>query len=170
MAHCEQDLKWWTHCEWVQNSKLPINQTSKTLFLKFQHMPLKKYQKQEVFCQVCLVSAVCTWLLYVHDFIAVGLELPRIEIRSQNTKFWRHQQDKPSTYLATIEAVYYFLREYHHICMAETYKGQYDNLLFYFVFHYQQIREQYDNGKYLKAYDRKKTGKQSSKKDKFNVE
>ena len=81
-------------------------------------------------------------------------DLPRIEIQSYTTKFWRHQQEKPSTYLATIEAIYYFVREYHALFEPEQYEGQYDNLLFYFCFHYQQIREQYDNGKYLKAYDR----------------
>ncbi|ESN92805.1 hypothetical protein HELRODRAFT_108178 [Helobdella robusta] len=38
--------------------------------------------------------------------------IPRIELDAYETKFWRYQLDKPSTYLSTIEAIYYCVKEY----------------------------------------------------------
>ncbi|KAG0344251.1 DTW domain-containing protein 1 [Podila minutissima] len=38
--------------------------------------------------------------------------MKRVTIAPHETLFWRHQR-KASDYLATIEAIYYFLREYH---------------------------------------------------------
>ncbi|KAK3723326.1 hypothetical protein QZH41_014400, partial [Actinostola sp. cb2023] len=39
-------------------------------------------------------------------------DLQRIQIEEATTYFWRPQQNKPNTCLATIEAVYYFFKEY----------------------------------------------------------
>ncbi|KAI0241743.1 DTW domain-containing protein 1 [Lamellibrachia satsuma] len=78
--------------------------------------------------------------------------LQRIELKSRETKFWRHQKDKPRTYLATIEAIYYFICDYHEYVMPTVYQGEYDNLLFLFCFMYQKIRHLFDGGKHLKAY------------------
>jgi len=59
-------------------------------------------------------------------------ELRRIELKSHETKFWRHQVDKPATYLSTIEAIYYCAREYHQLKSATgQYCQQYDDLLFF---------------------------------------
>ncbi|CAH1775502.1 unnamed protein product [Owenia fusiformis] len=82
-----------------------------------------------------------------------------IELKSRETKFWRHQKDKPRTYLATIEAIYYFLLEYHQSFVPSEYIGQYDDLLFFFVFMYGKIKELYDGGKQLKAYSSPETDK-----------
>lgn len=38
-----------------------------------------------------------------------------MEISSQQTLFWRYQTGKPSTYLATIEALYYFVLAVHKL-------------------------------------------------------
>ena len=81
--------------------------------------------------------------------------LKQVELKTQKTKFWRHQRDKPETYLATIEAIYYFLREYHEYFVKSDYIGQYDNLLFFFCFLYQKIKCLYDGGKKIKAYPKK---------------
>ncbi|KAJ7396092.1 hypothetical protein BTVI_148582 [Pitangus sulphuratus] len=66
--------------------------------------------------------------------------LLQIELKTRKTCFWRHQKGKPDTYLSTIEAIYYFLVDYHQEILKETYKGQYDNLLFFFSFMYTLIK------------------------------
>jgi hypothetical protein len=96
-------------------------------------------------------------------------ELQRVELTSHETRFWRHQLDKPRTYLSTIEAVYYCAREYHELCasldLLDNYSGQYDDLLFFFTYFYSKIHALVvDNGKTLKAYhgQRKKAPKSIS--------
>ncbi|KAL4229028.1 DTW domain-containing protein 1 [Mactra antiquata] len=80
-----------------------------------------------------------------------------VELKTQETKFWRSQRDIPNTYLSTIEAMYYFLTEFHEQFISSVYQGEYDNLLFFFKFMYGKIRTLYDGGDNLKAYkDRKK--------------
>ncbi|XP_042326892.1 tRNA-uridine aminocarboxypropyltransferase 1 [Sceloporus undulatus] len=66
--------------------------------------------------------------------------LLQIELKSRKTCFWRHQKGKPDTYLSTIEAIYYFLVDYHKDLLKEKYEGQYDNLLFFFSFMYRLIK------------------------------
>ncbi|KAJ7311029.1 hypothetical protein JRQ81_006626 [Phrynocephalus forsythii] len=66
--------------------------------------------------------------------------LLQIELKSRKTHFWRHQKGKPDTYLSTIEAIYYFLVDYHTELLKEKYEGQYDNLLFFFSFMYKLIK------------------------------
>ncbi|XP_062998383.1 tRNA-uridine aminocarboxypropyltransferase 1 [Elgaria multicarinata webbii] len=66
--------------------------------------------------------------------------LLQIELKSRKTCFWRHQKGKPDTYLSTIEAIYYFLVDYHKELLKEKYEGQYDNLLFFFSFMYKLIK------------------------------
>ncbi|XP_029431570.1 DTW domain-containing protein 1 [Rhinatrema bivittatum] len=66
--------------------------------------------------------------------------LVQVELKKRKTCFWRHQKGKPDTYLSTIEAVYYFLVDYHTLVLKETYKGEYDNLLFFFSFMYKLIK------------------------------
>ncbi|NWU96644.1 DTWD1 protein, partial [Upupa epops] len=66
--------------------------------------------------------------------------LLQIELKTRKTCFWRHQKGKPNTYLSTIEAIYYFLVDYHQEILKENYKGQYDNLLFFFSFMYTLIK------------------------------
>lgn len=84
-----------------------------------------------------------------------------IQLKSRETKFWRHQKDNPATYLSTIEAVYYLVRDYHELFLEDTsYNGEYDNLLFFFSFMYQKIRTFYDGGKDLKAYKQRAKTKQ----------
>ncbi|WAR05648.1 DTWD1-like protein [Mya arenaria] len=75
-----------------------------------------------------------------------------VELKSEKTKFWRHQKNNPATYLSTIEAIYYFMREFHQQFVDQAYTAQYDNLLFFFNFMYKKIRNLYDGGDNLKAY------------------
>lgn len=78
-----------------------------------------------------------------------------VELKTRTTKFWRHQHDKPETYLSTIEAIYYFLIDYHELFLCDDYNGQYDNLLFFFCFMYHKIRGLYNGGHHLLAYKSK---------------
>ncbi|XP_074090816.1 tRNA-uridine aminocarboxypropyltransferase 1 [Macrotis lagotis] len=66
--------------------------------------------------------------------------LLQVELKKRKTCFWRHQKGKPDTFLSTIEAIYYFLVDYHTAILKEKYKGQYDNLMFFFSFMYQLIK------------------------------
>ncbi|CAL1280320.1 unnamed protein product [Larinioides sclopetarius] len=78
--------------------------------------------------------------------------LPCIMLQAYKSLFWRYYREKLDTHLSTIEAIYYFLVEYHLLLHPEVpYTGQYDNLLFFFKFMYFKIRTLYDPLK-LKAY------------------
>lgn len=74
----------------------------------------------------------------IYFFFLTGLL--QIELKTRKTCFWRHQKGKPDTYLSTIEAIYYFLVDYHQEILKENYKGQYDNLLYFFSFMYTLIK------------------------------
>lgn len=58
----------------------------------------------------------------------------RVELKTRKTCFWRHQKGSPDTYLATIEAVYYFLKDYQELCLRQVYTGQYDNLMYFYCY------------------------------------
>ncbi|XP_066268932.1 tRNA-uridine aminocarboxypropyltransferase 1-like [Branchiostoma lanceolatum] len=62
-------------------------------------------------------------------------------LKDHVTHFWRHQRDKPDTFLATVEAIYYFLREYHDIFVGAAYDGRFDNLLYFFSFMFQIVQK-----------------------------
>ncbi|XP_060708999.1 tRNA-uridine aminocarboxypropyltransferase 1 [Hemiscyllium ocellatum] len=68
-------------------------------------------------------------------------ELLHVELRTRKTCFWRGQKGKPDTYLATIEAIYYFLVDYHRLLLKQNYNGEYDNLLFFYSFMYRLINK-----------------------------
>ncbi len=61
-------------------------------------------------------------------------------LNTKKTHFWRTQGDKPDTYLATIEAIYYFILEYHQEVLGSDPQGQYDNLLYFFTFMYKLVQ------------------------------
>ncbi|XP_022623951.1 DTW domain-containing protein 1 isoform X2 [Seriola dumerili] len=61
-------------------------------------------------------------------------DLLQVELKMRKTCFWRHQKGKPDTYLATIEAIYYFLKDFHEHCLSREYNGEYDNLLFFYSY------------------------------------
>lgn len=67
--------------------------------------------------------------------------LLQVELKTRKTCFWRHQKGKPNTFLSTIEAIYYFLVDYHTDILKEKYKGQYDNLLFFYSFMHRLIKD-----------------------------
>lgn len=89
-------------------------------------------------------------------------KLRRIKINANlKTVFWRYQ-DLGEHCLSTIEAIYYFMREFlvaQETINSEmvTYDGRYDNLLFFFSFFYHLIQRSYNNNP-----DRKYTSRHRS--------
>ena len=67
-----------------------------------------------------------------------------VKITEQKTTFWRYQKNGDA-YLATIEAIYYFYREFFSALNGPSvqYQGEYDNLLYLYVFLYDIIQKYY---------------------------
>ena len=76
--------------------------------------------------------------------------LPCVIVKDRESKFWRHQKEYPASFLATIEAIYYLVLDYHDLFISTNYNGEYDNLLFFFVYMYNKIHGLY-SGRTLKA-------------------
>ena len=94
----------------------------------------------------------CTWSQAAGILSDVRLSaLPHVHIASEQTLFWRHQRGKSEEHLATIEAVYFFCRQFHEVLHGSgvdqtrwgPYRGQYDNLLYYYSYQYMQIQRLY---------------------------
>ncbi|CAI2164830.1 18953_t:CDS:2 [Funneliformis geosporum] len=70
----------------------------------------------------------------------------KITIKPQKTLFWRYQ-NKSENHLATIEALYYFLKEYYEVYESDNddhrYDGRYDDLLWYYKYLYEFIQATY---------------------------
>ncbi|XP_065833755.1 tRNA-uridine aminocarboxypropyltransferase 1-like isoform X2 [Oscarella lobularis] len=65
----------------------------------------------------------------------------RVRLSKAKTNFWR-VQSKPNTFLATIEAIYYFFKELHEVKeKGVPYDGRYDNLLYFFAYQYMLIQQ-----------------------------
>ncbi|KAF5218632.1 hypothetical protein ECC02_008412 [Trypanosoma cruzi] len=76
----------------------------------------------------------------------------KVRIKSQMSLFWRFQNNDP-TYLATVEAIYFFLREFisnkRKHCAEESkeplYRGDVDDLLFYYINQYVAVQQRYSH-------------------------
>ena len=65
--------------------------------------------------------------------------LPNVIIDAKETTFWRFQEiDKFN--LATIEALYYFVKDYTN-CIKGEYNGEYDNILYFYAYKYKKLHE-----------------------------
>lgn len=70
-------------------------------------------------------------------------KIKHIKIQTEKTMFWRYQKGEADTSLATIEALYFFFRDFettlNHRGSYDDYikaGGIWDNLLYYFVFNF----------------------------------
>ena len=79
--------------------------------------------------------------------------LKKIKIGDRDTVFWRYQTGKSTKHLATIEAIYYFLVDFHTKVLGQPYYNEYDQMLFLYKFMYSKIHELYDRSK-LRSYNR----------------
>ncbi|XP_002738896.1 tRNA-uridine aminocarboxypropyltransferase 1-like [Saccoglossus kowalevskii] len=100
--------------------------------------PLAKKAKRDVlpvpkFNRVVFIDS--TWnqtsSIYRDDKLQ-GLQC--VILKSAKTTFWRKQEKKPDNFLATIEAVYRFMIEYHLLFIDPIYDKRYDNLLYFYSF------------------------------------
>lgn len=72
--------------------------------------------------------------------------LPCVVLEKRMSHFWRHQKGSPRTHLATIEAIHQFMIEYHALSSPlKKYNGEFDNLLFFFIFMYNKIHTMYNH-------------------------
>ncbi|KAJ3055614.1 DTW domain-containing protein 1 [Rhizophlyctis rosea] len=77
-----------------------------------------------------------------------------VKIQEHDTLFWRYQ-DGGNDHLSTIEAIYWFFKDYHSAYEPSiAYDGRYDDLLFYFRHQYDLIQNVYR--KSGKPFHRKK--------------
>ncbi|VDN60687.1 unnamed protein product [Dracunculus medinensis] len=72
-----------------------------------------------------------------------------VRLSSYETLFWRPQKGYGMEYLATIEAIYYAIREQQKI-LNSNYNRSIDNLLFWFLFFRSKIPKNYFNFNYSK--------------------
>ncbi|KAL2088907.1 hypothetical protein ACEWY4_015806 [Coilia grayii] len=108
-----------------------INETEEASQVKQQSCPLER-----------VIFIDSTWNQTTRIITDERLQaLLRVELKTRKTCFWRHQRGSPDTYLATIEAIYYFLKDYHTLCLLKEYNGEYDNLLFFYSYLYKLINK-----------------------------
>eukprot|EP00667_Euglena_gracilis_P022488 EG_transcript_25081 len=74
-------------------------------------------------------------------------QFKRVRLDHHRSIFWRYQK-KDDTFLATIEAIYFFFVEYRNAVLAKEgsearYDGEYDDLLFFYSHMYQTIQQFY---------------------------
>lgn len=73
-------------------------------------------------------------------------QLTAVKISAAETAFWRYQQ-VDSTNLATVEALYFFFKEYDEAISEREYDGKYDNLLYFYTYNYNIIQDRYMKSK-----------------------
>lgn len=77
------------------------------------------------------------------------MSLKKVKIQTEKTAFWRYQRIS-ETNLSTIEAMYFFFRDYEtnlsHGGDLSKYAGKWDDLLYYYVYNYWLIQHIYTEG------------------------
>jgi DTW domain-containing protein YfiP len=85
----------------------------------------------------------CTWNQTNHFLKQENvMSIKKVKIQTEKTVFWRYQSVSDAN-LATVEALYFFFRDYEVSlnCKGDygKYDGKYDNLLYYYAFNYKLI-------------------------------
>eukprot|EP01063_Lacrimia_lanifica_P041645 TRINITY_DN976_c0_g2_i5.p1 TRINITY_DN976_c0_g2~~TRINITY_DN976_c0_g2_i5.p1 ORF type:complete len:317 (+),score=147.04 TRINITY_DN976_c0_g2_i5:58-1008(+) len=65
-----------------------------------------------------------------------------VVLNDYRTLFWRFQNTGDERFLATVEAIYYLVRDMH-VAKGNPYHGQFDNLLYYYIFQFAMIQRHY---------------------------
>jgi len=89
----------------------------------------------------------CTWNqvnAIVKDPKLQGLQT--VKLQAHKTTFWRYQF-KSDEFLATIEAIYYLYRELWTATHEGSYRGELDDLLFFYAYFYKMIQKRYKDRK-----------------------
>lgn len=79
--------------------------------------------------------------------------IPTVKLSDQNTVYWRHNDEMPFTYLATIEAIYSFLKVSHELAYGE-YDNRYDDMLYFYSYFYKLVQNGMQNKGKLQNSDK----------------
>jgi DTW domain-containing protein YfiP len=104
---------------------------------------LDEYTDDELMSIQSVTFLDCTWRQTKSMMTTSLNDLPKVTLTAHKTMFWRYQKGNPDTCLATVEAIYYFYADLHKEKakrgLAEPYEGEYDNLLWFFMYNYNNI-------------------------------
>ncbi|KAK9718167.1 hypothetical protein K7432_005710 [Basidiobolus ranarum] len=104
---------------------------------------------KESFSRVIVVDGTWKQASSILHNIPELSKIRKVKIPTQTTTFWRYQ-NCDSTHLATIEAIYYLYKEYalaQQSASQAVYDGRYDDLLFYYIYFYSLIQNNYIHDK-----------------------
>ncbi|CAI4225964.1 unnamed protein product [Auanema sp. JU1783] len=106
-----------------------------------------------------IVVLDCTWFQVTQMNRTPEIQgLPCVSLSSYKTAFWRPQHNYNETFLATIEAIYYALREVNDIQIGP-YDKSFDDLLFWFFYTKRKVLCKKEE------YERRKEGNQEKEKE-----
>lgn len=117
------------------------------LFPKDDAMPITSFDKIELSKIKNVVLIDSTWL-QVNKFL-VNPKVSKLKpwvINTEKTIFWRYQRGVTDKNLSTIEAMYFFMRDYDKVMSESEYDGKYDNLLYFYGYNYALIQNEYKKG------------------------
>ncbi len=115
-------------------------QSSCVLFPSKDAKRIQAYEPEFVEKLQHLIIIDCTWnqtkKILQHPLIKT---LPKVIIEAKETTFWRYQEVGKAN-LATVEALYYFLRDYAETRQDGDYDGRFDDILYFYAFKYSQLQ------------------------------
>jgi len=120
----------------------------------------------------------CSWLQTYSVLNSDNLmDLKCIKINTEKTNFWRYQRNVSDENLATVEAVYIFLKEYITRQKGE-YNGEADDILYFYTYQYNMIQNRYKKEKrnfpridgYIKSATKDKTEDPKETEEKIDAE
>ncbi|OBZ83219.1 DTW domain-containing protein 1 [Choanephora cucurbitarum] len=123
-----------------------LEQPERTLLL-FPSPGAKRLEDipRDSFDRIAVIDGTWIQAKQIANNTPVLKKMQHVTIQPQKTHFWRFQ-NVDDQHLATIEAIYYLYREYGQT-YEPPYRGQYDNLLFYYKFFYHLIQNTYQTTK-----------------------
>lgn len=117
------------------------------LFPKEDSVPVTSMTKEDLSKINTVVLIDSTWLqvnkFLVNEKVA---KLKPVVINTERTIFWRYQRGITDKNLSTIEAMYFFMRDYDKVMAEQEYDGKYDNLLYFYAYNYALIQNEYKKG------------------------
>ncbi|CAI2376340.1 unnamed protein product [Moneuplotes crassus] len=135
------------------------------LFPKEDSVPITSMPKETLESVKNVVLIDSTWL-QVNKFLQNEnvSKLKTVVINTEKTIFWRYQRGVTDKNLSTIEAMYFFMRDYDKVMSEKDYDGKYDNLLYFYAYTYALIQNEYKKGlkkdkefKTIKGYVKEKS-------------
>jgi DTW domain-containing protein YfiP len=89
----------------------------------------------------------CTWTqTFPIRTVPRIMPLTKVKLTNHKSLFWRFKRES-CEFLSTIEAIYFFFKEYTMAANGGRYAGEVDNLLWYYVFQYENIQVIFERDK-----------------------